>query len=85
MLKIAKKFIIYVTFSRVFIMDHFISQRECDGLIKAHDSHVTQHNKHQPIVCFSDAQTMRRYLRQAGMNWSEHVDEKDFLQGCFET
>ena len=62
-------------------MDNFLSSRECEGLMHAHESHVSQHRQHDPIVCFSDELTMLSYLGLAAVPWSKSVSAKDFLQG----
>jgi len=62
-------------------MDNFLTDRECSGLINAHERHLQEHSAHTPVVCFSGEETMKLYLRQAGVSWSDHVAEKDFTSG----
>ncbi|XP_076808598.1 uncharacterized protein LOC143451757 [Clavelina lepadiformis] len=66
---------------RVYIMDNFLSSRECDGLMRAHENHVREHNKQAPIICFSGLVTMRLYLKQAKVSWADKVSESDFTPG----
>ena len=62
-------------------MDNFLSSRECEGLMNAHENHVIHHRKHDPIVCFSDEVTMKSYLRLANVPWSKTTSKKDFSRG----
>jgi len=49
---------------RVHMFDEFLSEQECDGLIKAHDHHVANMDK-QPILCFDSIATLRSHLKEA--------------------
>uniref|UniRef100_H2YIA7 Uncharacterized protein n=1 Tax=Ciona savignyi TaxID=51511 RepID=H2YIA7_CIOSA len=55
---------------RIFTMDDFLTPRECDGLVKAHEAHMKQHEPFQPIICFSGEDTMKEYLRDVNLGWS---------------
>ncbi|CAG5117913.1 unnamed protein product [Candidula unifasciata] len=63
---------------RVFLFDEFLSKQECDGLIKAHDSHVKALNK-PPILCFDSIATLRRHISDVKQNIS--VTPNDFTKG----
>ncbi|XP_033762085.1 uncharacterized protein LOC117343723 [Pecten maximus] len=62
---------------KVFLYNEFLSEAECDGLMKAHDSHVTQANKHDPFVCFDSITTLRQHLKANGIKVK--VTPQDFM------
>uniref|UniRef100_H2YIA6 Fe2OG dioxygenase domain-containing protein n=1 Tax=Ciona savignyi TaxID=51511 RepID=H2YIA6_CIOSA len=66
---------------RIFTMDDFLTPRECDGLVKAHEAHMKQHEPFQPIICFSGEDTMKEYLRDVNLGWSGGVWRADWTQG----
>nr|CAB3260540.1 uncharacterized protein LOC100175515 [Phallusia mammillata] len=68
---------------RIFTMDDFLSPHECDGLMKAHASHVKQHSQHHPIICFSGETTMKEYLKHFKISWVNKVSENDFTEGTY--
>lgn len=47
---------------KVWLYEEFLSEEECDQLVKAHESHVTELKKQKPIVCFDSVSTLRRHL-----------------------
>ncbi|XP_064647850.1 uncharacterized protein LOC135500354 [Lineus longissimus] len=49
---------------RAYLFEEFFSKAECDGLMKAHDSHVTNTNKQDPLVCFDSIKTLRSHLKE---------------------
>ncbi|OWF40008.1 uncharacterized protein LOC110464377 [Mizuhopecten yessoensis] len=64
---------------KVFLYDEFLSEAECDGLMKVHDSHVTQANKHDPFVCFDSISTLRQHLKANKVKVK--VTPQDFMPG----
>lgn len=44
---------------KIYTIDGFLSDKECDGLIGAHNNFVTQFNKQDPIICFDTISTLR--------------------------
>ncbi|GFR79873.1 prolyl 4-hydroxylase subunit alpha-1-like [Elysia marginata] len=50
---------------KVFLFDDFLSQQECEGLMRAHNSHVEAYTK-PPILCFDSINTLRKHVRDAG-------------------
>ncbi|XP_067649277.1 prolyl 4-hydroxylase subunit alpha-1-like [Haliotis asinina] len=50
---------------RVFLFDEFLSTQECDGLMKAHDKHVEEATKQDPILCFDSIGTLKKHLKEA--------------------
>ena len=67
-----------IVIPRVYLFDEFLSEKECDGLIKAHDSHVKALD-HQPLLCFDSITTLRSHLKD--VNKSVKVTPNDFTQG----
>ncbi|XP_013420882.1 prolyl 4-hydroxylase subunit alpha-1 [Lingula anatina] len=63
---------------KVYLFNDFLSEAECDGLRKAHDSHVAAATV-DPIVCFDSITTLRRHLKDAKKNIK--VSPKDFTSG----
>nr|XP_026694930.1 uncharacterized protein LOC100175515 [Ciona intestinalis] len=66
---------------RIYTMDDFLSSRECEGLMKAHDNHMKQHDDQGPIICFSDETTMGKYLEQIKEKWTKRISSQDWTQG----
>ncbi|XP_060067036.1 prolyl 4-hydroxylase subunit alpha-1-like [Ylistrum balloti] len=64
---------------RVFLYNEFLSEAECDGLMKVHDSHIAQANKHDPFVCFDSIATLRHHLKANGVKVK--VTPQDFMPG----
>ncbi|GFO37942.1 prolyl 4-hydroxylase subunit alpha-1-like [Plakobranchus ocellatus] len=63
---------------RVYLFDDFLSDQECEGLMRAHDSHVTAYTK-PPILCFDSVKTLRKHIRDAGKDIN--VNSKVFTTG----
>ena len=66
---------------RLYKFDGFLSDRECDGLTRAHHRHVSEVTKHDPLICFDGVETLRKHLRDAGRNTD--VSVQDFTEGKF--
>ncbi|XP_062577395.1 prolyl 4-hydroxylase subunit alpha-1-like [Saccostrea cucullata] len=66
---------------RVFLYDEFLSEQECDGLMKAHDSHVKESSKINPLICFDTIETLRKHLKAAHKRVK--VTPADFIPGTF--
>ncbi|XP_061180354.1 prolyl 4-hydroxylase subunit alpha-1-like [Saccostrea echinata] len=66
---------------RVFLYDEFLSEQECDGLMKAHDSHVKESSKINPLLCFDTIETLRKHLKAA--HKKVKVTPADFIPGTF--
>ena len=64
---------------RVFLYDEFLSEQECDGLMKAHDSHVKESSKINPLICFDTIETLRKHLKAAHKRVK--VTPNDFIPG----
>nr|XP_006825421.1 PREDICTED: uncharacterized protein LOC102803100 [Saccoglossus kowalevskii] len=65
---------------RLYLFDNFLSSAECFGLMNAHNNHVSAANGEiGPIICFSDAGSMRNYMNEAGMTLQ--LTENDFSAG----
>ncbi|VDI74593.1 Hypothetical predicted protein [Mytilus galloprovincialis] len=64
---------------KVYLYDEFLSEAECDGLMKAHNRHVTEISKKDPIICFDTVNTLRQHLKAAGVN--RKVSPNDFMAG----
>lgn len=66
---------------RVFLYDEFLSEQECDGLMRAHDSHVKESSKINPLICFDTIETLRKHLKTARKKVK--VTPADFIPGTF--
>lgn len=65
--------------TRLYQFDGFLSDRECDGLTRAHHRHVSEVTKHDPLICFDGIETLKKHLRDAGRNTD--VSVQDFTEG----
>jgi len=63
------------------LYDEFLSEAECDGLMKAHNKHVQELSKIDPLLCFDSIQTLRRHLQAVGKKVK--VTPRDFIPGLF--
>ncbi|RDD42813.1 Prolyl 4-hydroxylase subunit alpha-1 [Trichoplax sp. H2] len=50
---------------KIYTIDAFLSDKECDGLIGAHNRYVSKFNKQDPIMCFDAISTLRSHLKDA--------------------
>ncbi|CAB4003501.1 probable prolyl 4-hydroxylase 10 [Paramuricea clavata] len=64
---------------RAYVLEKFLSAYECDALAGAHDSHVTQTSKRNPLLCFDSVKTFRQNLKEVGLKIQ--VSSADFLEG----
>jgi hypothetical protein len=64
---------------RAYVLEHFFSDYECDALAAAHDTHVAQTSKLNPLLCFDSLQTFRQNLKEVGLRIP--VSSADFLEG----
>ena len=64
---------------RAYVLENFLSAYECDALSAAHDSHVTQTSKLNPLLCFDSVKTFRQNLKEVGLKIQ--VGSVDFLEG----
>lgn len=63
-------------------MDNYLSPRECDGLIRAHEKHVMDYSSENPLICFNDIETLRKHMREFGLvKLSKLLTENDFTPG----
>ena len=64
---------------RAYVFENFFSEYECDALAAAHDDHVAQTSKLNPLLCFDSVKTFRQNLKEVGLKIS--VSSADFLEG----
>ncbi|XP_038044858.1 uncharacterized protein LOC119719459 [Patiria miniata] len=64
---------------RVYQFEHFLSDQECDGLMRAHLRHVSVHSE-DPIICFDSVDTLRRHLRNTQFK-NMKITSEDFTEG----
>ena len=61
------------------MFEEFLSEAECDGLIRVHNQHVKEQSKQDPILCFDSVSTLRKHLRSVGKKTL--VTPRDFTPG----
>lgn len=67
---------------QMYIMDNFLSELECNGLMRAHIRHVNTHQNQDPITCFSGVESLRQHLHEHGFKkMSRKMSELDFIPG----
>ena len=64
---------------RAYVLENFLSDYECDALATAHDNHVTQTSKLNPLLCFDSVKTFKQNLKEIGLKI--RVGSADFLEG----
>ena len=74
-----KKIKLHLKF-RVWLFEEFLSEQECEGLIRVHNKHVEDQSKLSPILCFDSVSTLRKHLKSVG---KQHVSvtPRDFTEG----
>ena len=69
---------------KVWIYEEFLAKEECESLIKAHESHLKEMQKHKPIICFDSIKTLRENLVELNREKiSQLVTPVDFIEGTF--
>ncbi len=67
---------------KVWLYDDFLSNDECDMLVKVHNDHLVRLSNEKPIVCFDSTETLKKYLIQfKKKNLAEQISQNDFLHG----
>lgn len=64
---------------RVYVIENFLSDQECEGLVAVHNRHVSNIAKQNPIICFDGVESFRKHLQDAKLNYK--VSAKDFTDG----
>ena len=64
---------------RAYVIEHFLSDDECDSLAMVHSRHVSEMNKQVPIICFDSVKSFREYLKDAKLKMK--VSSNDFTKG----
>ncbi|CAH1789269.1 unnamed protein product [Owenia fusiformis] len=59
---------------RIFLIDDFLTELECDGLVKAHHHHVDEMSKESPILCFDSIDTLHKHLKD--------IDKEHLVKLC---
>ena len=63
-------------------MDNFLSEVECNGLMRAHLRHVNSYRGQDPITCFSGEESLRQHLQEHGFQkMSLKMSKQDFIPG----
>ncbi|XP_071961640.1 uncharacterized protein [Antedon mediterranea] len=64
---------------RAYIYENFLSPHECEGLMGAHNRHVSETNKNDPLICFDGISTLKKHLKAANSKFK--VSTADFTEG----
>ena len=73
---------------KMWLYEEFLTKEECENLIKAHESHLTEMLKQKPIICFDSVNTLRKNLIELQREKvAELVTPLDFIEGtmCINT
>lgn len=76
--------LIYYCIFRIWLFEEFLSEHECDNLMRVHKLHVEQQSKDAPILCFDSIATLRKHLENVGKKRVK-VTPLDFTQGMTAT
>jgi prolyl 4-hydroxylase len=72
----------YKSSTKVWLYEEFLSNEECDRLIKVHEEHLLRFAKEKPIVCFDSINILYRYLVELEKNnLAEIISPNDFTTG----
>ena len=64
---------------RVYVIENFLSEQECNGLMSVHNRHTSTLAKQDPIICFDSVESFRKHLKDAKL--AHKVSAKDFTKG----
>ena len=67
------------SYVHAYIVENFLSDIECNSLMKVHSRHVSELNKQAPIICFDSLSSFRKYLKDAKLKIK--VSTNDFTRG----
>jgi hypothetical protein len=67
---------------KIWLYEEFLSQEECDNLIKVHEHHLKEILKQKPIICFDSVNTLRMNLKELNREKiADLVTPLDFTPG----
>lgn len=67
---------------KIWLYEEFLSQEECEALIKVHENHLAELLKQKPIICFDSVETLRKNLNELKKeSIAENITPLDFTQG----
>ncbi|XP_045170263.2 uncharacterized protein LOC123532764 [Mercenaria mercenaria] len=64
---------------KIWLFEEFLSDEECDGLMRVHNKHVEEQSTDNPILCFDSVSTLRKHLKNVGKR--VQVTSNDFTKG----
>ncbi|WAQ94696.1 hypothetical protein MAR_007167 [Mya arenaria] len=64
---------------KVWLYEEFLSEEECDGLMRVHNKHITEQTADDPLLCFDSISTLRKHLKHHGIRTP--VSPRDFTEG----
>lgn len=64
---------------KVFMFEGFLTDFECEGLMRVHRRHIAETEVQDPIICFDSLATLRKHLKDAGKE--KKITERDFTEG----
>ena len=69
------------THVKMYTMEHFLTDAECQGLTGAHDRHTAENGP--PIFCFDTVKTLHRHLSEHAELAKLVLTEADFTEGTY--
>jgi len=64
---------------RAYIIENFLNDYECDGLMQVHNKHLGVFNQNDPFLCFDTVSTLIKNMRELKLEYK--VSSRDFLEG----
>lgn len=64
---------------QIYVIENFLSEHECDGLMSVHNRHTSTLAKQDPIICFDSVDSFRKHLKDAKLAYK--VSARDFTKG----
>lgn len=64
---------------RAYVIENFLSDFECDSLMRVHKKYLEIYSKNDPILCFDSIQTLKKNLKELKLKYK--VSSKDFTVG----
>ncbi|XP_031556482.1 probable prolyl 4-hydroxylase 7 [Actinia tenebrosa] len=64
---------------RAYVIENFLSDFECDNLMRVHKKYLEIFSKNDPILCFDSLPTLKKNLKELKLKYK--VSNKDFIVG----
>lgn len=54
---------------RAYVIENFLSDHDCDSLMKVHNKHMEMFNQNDPFLCFDSVATLVKNLKEVKLEY----------------